>query len=183
MGGVGRYIWLPIASHLVHGGRGGIVPRAQAVDGHCPEIWPSSWKLIASSTAGLKCLSTYACVTVGNIHMRRLVLRHSRGLAATHSGAGGRMVSGTIKGSVYQTSDGYTRDPMIPSPPFRFRALGVLYGWRGEWVERASAQRQPRCQPWPRLSTRRLSAAQDYSNNSLFLWMQQSAVMCHYAPV
>jgi hypothetical protein len=65
----------------------------------------------------------------------------------------------SVKGSVYQTSAGYTRDPMIPSPPFRFRALGVLYGWRGEWVERASAQRQPRCQPRPRLSTRRLSAA------------------------
>jgi hypothetical protein len=63
------------------------------------------------------------------------------------------------KGSVYQTSDGYTRDPMIPSPPFGFRALGVLYGWRSEWVERASAHRQPRCQPRPRLSTRMLSAA------------------------
>jgi hypothetical protein len=35
----------------------------------------------------------------------------------------------------------------------------VLYGWRGEWGGRASAQRQPRCQPRPRLSTRRLSAA------------------------
>ena len=30
-----------------------------------------------------------------------------------------------IKNSVYQQlSDGYTRDPMIPSPPFRFRARG-----------------------------------------------------------
>ena len=32
------------------------------------------------------------------------------------------------KGSVYQTSDGYTRDPMIPFPPFRFHALGNV--WR-----------------------------------------------------
>ena len=66
--------------------------------------------------------------------------------------------SRSIKGSVLSTSDGYTRDPMIPSP------LPVPRTWHVVWVERrvgrrASAQRQPRCQPRPRLSSRRLSAA------------------------
>jgi hypothetical protein len=32
----------------------------------------------------------------------------------------------SVKSSFYQTSDGYTRDPMIPSSPFRFRAHGAV---------------------------------------------------------
>jgi hypothetical protein len=45
------------------------------------------------------------------------VTRHTRRARAV------RIVR-SVKGSFYQTSDGYTRDPMIPSPPFRFRTLG-----------------------------------------------------------